>query len=306
MSSKKRIQKNSFIPKTIHHLVNIVVPRSRNGYRPHLIGWHGLTVIGFIGLSGILLAVNQQSVTVLSAEPSISATDLLRDINAERERQGRSALVNNSKLAAAALAKGKNMLEEQYWAHNSPSGTTPWKWLQDQNYSYTNAGENLAKNFPSSRSTVAAWMASPTHRENMLQGYYTEAGFAIVDGELDGIRTTIIVALFATPASSDTVLTGTTGTGDVGSYIGFLQRIGLSLQSMNAAVLGAISLAGLAIIIAVATFASTHLRKSKKPVGANEQGDSHGVWHRHHTVGKTIGLSVFMLFTLALFGGGQL
>lgn len=306
MTHKKRTRKQSFLSRGLHHLANLLVPRSHNRYHPHLIGRYGLAIIAIFGLSSVYFAANQHAVAVLGAEPTISASALLRDVNAERVEQGESTLVISDKLSAAALAKGKHMFEEQYWAHISPSGITPWKWVQDQDYSYTHAGENLAKNYPSAKATVAAWMASPTHRENMLQSHYREVGFAAVDGELDGVQTTIIVALFATPASSDTVVIATTDSGDVGSVLGFLPRIGVSLQSMNPAVLGALSLAAIAMVIAIITFATTRMRASDSASATKSKTQSHGAWHRHHTVGKTIGLSAFVLFTMALFGGGQL
>lgn len=307
MANKKRAQKKSLIHRMIHHAINTFVPRAHNAYHPHLISRYGLAVIALIGAGGIFFAANQQRMAVLGVEPAITSALLLRDVNAERAKQGDSPLSLNAKLASAALAKGKNMFAEQYWAHDSPSGVKPWKWIQDQNYSYTYAGENLAKNFPDAKSTVAAWMASPAHRENMLHDYYTDAGFAVVDGMLNGSATTIVVALFATPASSVATVAGVeTASPAVGSGITALSRAGLSLQSMNPAVLGAVTLSLLAIIIAAITFASTHLREIARLQRVTVKSSPRGAWHQHHTVSKAIGLSAFVILSLTLFSGGQL
>ena len=52
------------------------------------------------------------------------------------------------------------MLEHNYWAHVSPDGVEPWQFIQQQNYFYLSAGENLARDFISEKDLVAAWMAS--------------------------------------------------------------------------------------------------------------------------------------------------
>ena len=47
-------------------------------------------------------------------------------------------------------------------------------------------GENLAKGYATAESLVEAWMASPTHAANILDGSYTTCGIAVyeVDGKL--------------------------------------------------------------------------------------------------------------------------
>ena len=43
------------------------------------------------------------------------------------------------------------------------------------------------------------WMASPGHKENILKSGYTDIGFAVANGQLDGSDTTLVVQLFAKP-----------------------------------------------------------------------------------------------------------
>ena len=58
-------------------------------------------------------------------------------------------------------------------------GTTPWSWIEKENYDYNYAGENLAMDFQSAEKMEEAWMASPTHRANILNGKYREIGMAV-------------------------------------------------------------------------------------------------------------------------------
>ena len=90
------------------------------------------------------------------------------------------------------------MFEKGYWAHNAPDGATPWDFIHGEGYRYTYAGENLARDFSYSKDVVDAWMASPSHRDNLMRPEYQEIGFAVVNGTLNGSETTLVVQMFGT------------------------------------------------------------------------------------------------------------
>ena len=92
------------------------------------------------------------------------------------------------------------MFEENYWAHYSPSGKNPWGFIQSSGYKFTFAGENLARNFYTSEEVVAAWLASPSHRDNLLNPRFKDVGFAVVEGVLKGQKTTLVVQELGTPS----------------------------------------------------------------------------------------------------------
>jgi hypothetical protein len=62
------------------------------------------------------------------------------------------------------------------------------------------AGENLAIHFTDSGDVVQAWMDSPTHRANIMNGNYTEIGVGTAEGTYEGFDTVYVVQLFGTPA----------------------------------------------------------------------------------------------------------
>ena len=62
------------------------------------------------------------------------------------------------------------------------------------------AGENLARDFGDTGSVITAWMNSPTHRDNIVNGKYREIGVAVVDGVLNGVETTLVVQMFGNRA----------------------------------------------------------------------------------------------------------
>lgn len=119
-------------------------------------------------------------------------------------------LQHDSVLDRAAQLKAEHMAQNQYFAHHSPSGVTPWHWFAKAGYRYAHAGENLAVHFTDSGEVVEAWMESPTHRENIVNGRFTEIGVGTARGEFEGQRTIFVVQLFGTPAVRTAPVTTTT------------------------------------------------------------------------------------------------
>jgi len=121
--------------------------------------------------------------------------------NLEREEQGLSPLSLNMFLNEAAQRKAADMFAFDYWAHKSPSNREPWDFFEEVGYDYIYAGENLARDFSTSEAVVAAWMMSPSHKDNIINGQYQEIGVAVVNGTLRGVETTLVVQLFGTPVN---------------------------------------------------------------------------------------------------------
>ncbi|BDQ20040.1 CAP domain-containing protein [Rhodococcus qingshengii] len=123
---------------------------------------------------------------------AITPNNLEALVNTERTKAGKQPLVTDSTLRASSCSKAEHMLSQDYWAHTSPDGVTPWTFIEKAGYRYTTAGENLAKAYPDDTSLVAAWMNSPTHRENLL-GDFKEQGICQKTGMLQGKATTVTV-----------------------------------------------------------------------------------------------------------------
>jgi hypothetical protein len=103
------------------------------------------------------------------------------------------------------------MIDNDYWAHIAPDGTTPWSFIDDAGYVYIKAGENLAYGFATSSGTVDGWMNSPGHRANILDEEFEEVGFGILDGpNFQDDENTVVVAIYATPYSLPVIKSDTT------------------------------------------------------------------------------------------------
>jgi uncharacterized protein YkwD len=120
--------------------------------------------------------------------------------NQQRVDAGLAPLQRNPMLDQSASAKLEHMLENGYWAHDAPDGTTPWYFFDLSGYRHDIAGENLARDFDTSRGVVDGWMDSPSHRDNMLTPGYTEMGVAAKYLTLGSVsRGWLIVAHYAKP-----------------------------------------------------------------------------------------------------------
>lgn len=119
--------------------------------------------------------------------------------NEERSDNAALPLQRNTILDEAARLKAEHMAKEQYFAHYSPAGVSPWHWFDQAGYVYAHAGENLAIHFTDSSQVVEAWMKSPTHRQNIVNNLYTEIGVGTAKGTYDGYDTVYVVQLFGTP-----------------------------------------------------------------------------------------------------------
>lgn len=149
-------------------------------------------IVSFI--AGITLAFFAFSNIALASE--INKKSIIDLVNKSRIENSVSTLAENENLDNAAKNKLEDMVKNNYFAHTSPTGVTPWFWFEKNGYDYKYAGENLALGFTSLEKEHQAWMDSPTHRKNILNPNYKEIGVAVAQGIIDNNSVTIAVQAF--------------------------------------------------------------------------------------------------------------
>jgi hypothetical protein len=160
------------------------------------LGVFAFLIVAIFGLTTVNYAL------LRSGSLAAVITAVLVDLaNEDRNDNSLQGLTINPVLTAAAQAKANDMAEREYFAHVSPDGKNSWYWFREAGYSFLYAGENLAVNFSDSKDVEKAWMNSPTHRANILDGHFTEIGIATAEGSYQGHRTTFVVQMFGTPAA---------------------------------------------------------------------------------------------------------
>jgi uncharacterized protein YkwD len=173
------------------------IPSKRNNYQPLILRPRNLFILAiallvakFILFSWFFYFPKTSEFAIVTSEKLIELT------NNERIANGLKPLKINDKLSQAAEGKAQDMLLNSYFAHTSPTGITPWYWLEKNDYNYVAAGENLAKDFTDSGYVHKAWMNSPSHRANIMNENYQEIGIAVVEGEINGKKTLLAVQFF--------------------------------------------------------------------------------------------------------------
>lgn len=145
---------------------------------------------------------------VSAAARDITPESVLTQVNQTRIQNGLPALSVSQKLATAAEHKGKNMQTYGYWAHTNPTThESGWLFIQQEGYQYTNAGENLAKDYTSVAGVLSGWLNSPTHKSVLLSEKYTETGIGVLYYTQNGIEKALVVELFAHPIVRKQTLT---------------------------------------------------------------------------------------------------
>ncbi|MCM3748253.1 CAP domain-containing protein [Paenibacillus pasadenensis] len=103
-------------------------------------------------------------------------------VNQERAKQGLGALSSDAELAKVADVKAKDMYDNNYFDHNSPTYGSPFDMMKSFGVSYNYAGENIAKGQRTAEQVMNDWMNSPGHRANIMNGNYTKIGVAYYNG----------------------------------------------------------------------------------------------------------------------------
>ncbi len=187
------------------------IPHHGNNHWPLALRHRTLAYVSSFLIVTKIVAISALALTPNTAELStITESRMVQLTNDARAKAGLPALTVTSQLTQAAKAKGQDMLKNQYFAHISPSGVTPWFWMKKSGYSYEVAGENLAIDFLDAEDVVSAWLASPTHKANLLHTEYTETGIAVVSGEFQQGTSIIVVHMFGKPLVTEAAPVPTT------------------------------------------------------------------------------------------------
>jgi uncharacterized protein YkwD len=161
-------------------------------------------VFGTSGVASSATSTSSATTTNASVTRVASLEALLvREINVVRASHGLRRLTRSSPLTRTAVGHSVAMATRGFFTHESQDGTPFWQRVKQvyvpQTHGWT-VGENLAMfggSPPTATDIVAAWMASPPHRANLLRGLFREAGVGVVynpvaDGVFGGLPTWVV------------------------------------------------------------------------------------------------------------------
>ena len=181
-------------------LKDLFIPSTSNDNKPlalrpkSLISYALLAILVKLAVTGFLF-FTYPSPAQLAV---IVSSNMISLVNESREEAGLEPLTENALLDQFAQAKGEDMINRDYFAHDTPEGKRPWQWIDRAEYDYVYAGENLAMDFTEAETVHEAFMKSPSHRKNILNSKYKEVGMAVLHGEMGGHETILLVEFFGT------------------------------------------------------------------------------------------------------------
>lgn len=148
--------------------------------------------VGMIRQDLLKKSENEENNNDTSSTLPNTAETVLSLINEERKAQGITPLQIDDLLNITAQAKATDMVKNNYFSHESPTYGSPFEMMQNAGITYRTAGENIAGN-PSVENAVKSWLASESHKQNLLSNAYNYIGIGIEESPAYGY---VIVAMF--------------------------------------------------------------------------------------------------------------
>jgi hypothetical protein len=183
-------------------LKNIFISCAENNYRPKFLD---SKILSYYIIVLMILKLTIVPFYLFFQESNffadISRNLLIQLTNKEREDLKIPPLKENTLLDQAAYLKAQDMINNDYFSHQSPQGLSPWYWFKEAGYYYRFAGENLAIGFLDSEEVFKGWLGSPSHKDNILNPNYKDIGIAVLKGNFAGNDTTVVVQLLGTVQS---------------------------------------------------------------------------------------------------------
>jgi uncharacterized YkwD family protein/spore coat assembly protein SafA len=105
--------------------------------------------------------------------------EVIKLVNVERSKNGLPVLKANWQLSRCARYKSQDMINKNYFSHQSPTYGSPFQMMESFGLKFSSAGENIAKGQRTPQEVMNAWMNSPGHRSNILSASFSEIGVGL-------------------------------------------------------------------------------------------------------------------------------
>lgn len=119
-------------------------------------------------------------------------TLLYRLTNCERRARGIEPMQCDRRLVWTGRAHSRDMIDRNYFSHQTPEGRTPGVRLSDRGVDWESSSENIAL-APTTALTHSGWMQSDGHRANILRSEVDRVGIGVVKSEHGYVSTALFV-----------------------------------------------------------------------------------------------------------------
>ncbi len=132
-------------------------------------------------LAALLIALPLAALAQGAAE-----TALIAQVNAARAQAGLKPVVAEARLTRVAAAHAADMAKNGFVGHAGSDGAGMIERTLRAGYGYAYIAENVAGGQPNAQAALATWLASGSHRRNLLAPEATQCG---VGHAVEGGRT---------------------------------------------------------------------------------------------------------------------
>lgn len=122
-----------------------------------------------------------ENTLMVSTPLSPMEREVIRLTNVQRGQHGCAPLRVDRRLIKSARIHSEEMAVSGTFSHDSPGGASPWDRMKDAGYRDGGA-ENIGRGYPTATDTVRNWMATSSHRSNILNCKLTATGVGTVEG----------------------------------------------------------------------------------------------------------------------------
>lgn len=128
-------------------------------------------------------AATAKTETTSTSAPSSSNYErrVVELVNIERQKNGLSPLTLDSAISNVARIKSKDMSDNNYFAHHSPTYGSAGDMLTQFGIKYSAWGENIAAGQRTPEDVVNGWMNSEGHKANILSSDFSKIGVGYVN-----------------------------------------------------------------------------------------------------------------------------
>ena len=138
--------------------------------------------LGAFGLTAALGAAGMSTLVPMMCAPapaSSTQTQVVASTNQQRAGVGVAAVRVNASLTQAAQAHANDQAAVDRMSHTGTDGSNAGTRISRTGYPVRAWGENVAAGYGTADAVMAAWMASPSHRANIVSGTFTQIGIAV-------------------------------------------------------------------------------------------------------------------------------
>lgn len=138
-----------------------------------------ISITGFIFYDFFLKPKEQAYTLPKSLITPTPSNEMIGLLNEVRTMNDLTPLREDQRLNKSAKRKACDMRDKGYFEHTDPGGAFAWHMFKEEGYEYTEAGENLVQYTDKPIIDMFYLMASPEHRDVILDPVYRDVGIGV-------------------------------------------------------------------------------------------------------------------------------